>query len=83
MNKMVKKQYPAIDVLQAAQSVFASAGDQDYAKVKANNFLQRCGADINKPKEQPLKVSEVKGVAYAMLDADLERDFWNILNRGE
>lgn len=67
---------PAVRVMHAIHSVFSGAGDKDYAERKTNNFLKRCGADISKPKEQPLDVARIKEVAYAMLDKDSEELFW-------
>lgn len=76
----MKDTVPAIKVMYAIHSVFADAGDAEYAERKTNNFLKRCGADINKPKEQPLDVSLIREVVYAMLDKDSEETFWLRLN---
>lgn len=73
--------YPAVKVMYAIHSVFAEVGNEDYAKSKTNNFLRRCGVDINKPKEQPIDVKCIKEVVYAMLDADTEKTFWLRLNQ--
>jgi hypothetical protein len=83
MNFTTEKEwdsYPAVKVMHAVHSVFAEVGNEDYAKSKTNNFLRRCGADINKPKEQPLNTKRIREVAYAMLDADCEKTFWLRLN---
>jgi hypothetical protein len=83
MNFITEKDfnsYPAVKVMYAVHSVFAEVGNEDYAKSKTNNFLRRCGVDINKPKEQPIDVKRIKEVVYAMLDEDRERTFWLRLN---
>ena len=72
----MKSEYPAVKVMYAIHSVFADVGNEQYTESKTNNFLRRCGADINKPKEQPLSTSCIKEVAYAMLDAECEKAFW-------
>lgn len=71
---------PAVKVMHAIYSVFLSVGNKDYAERKTNNFLKRCGADINKPKEQPLDIARIKEVAYAMLDEDTDNLLWLKLN---
>jgi hypothetical protein len=79
MNFITEKDfnsYPAVKVMYAVHSVFAEVGNEDYAKSKTNNFLRRCGVDINKLKEQPIDVKRIKEVVYAMLDADTEKTFW-------
>ena len=75
----MKSEYPAVEVMYAIHSVFADVGNEQYAESKTNNFLRRCGADVNKPKEQPLETSRIKDVAYAMLDAKCEKMFWTRL----
>lgn len=77
---MMKDTVPAIKVMYAVYSVFADAGNKEYAERKTNNFLKRCGVDINKPKEQPLDIAIIKEVVYAMLDKDSEKTFWLRLN---
>jgi hypothetical protein len=72
------KGYQAIKVMNAAHSVFEDAvpDDSQYAKSKTNNFLRRCGADINKPEEQLLNADRVCEIAHAMFDIDSEEVFW-------
>lgn len=72
----MNKSYPAIKVAKAIHSVYLSVGNENYAKSKTNIFLRRCGADINKPKEQSLETNRIKEVVYAMLDVETERRFW-------
>ena len=79
----MNKQYAAVKVMYVAHSVFADVGNESYAKSKTNNFLSRCGADINKPKEQPLDEQRIREVVYAMLDTDCERKFWRRLDAEE
>lgn len=74
-------QVPAVEVMYAAHFVFSQAGDERYAERKVNTFIRRCGADIEKPKEQPLELSTVKDVAFAMLDRDSEKLFWTNLKK--
>lgn len=71
----------AVKVMYAAHAVFSEAvpGNEEYAKSKTNNFLRRCGADINKPKEQLLDKTRIKEVAYAMFDENSEKSFWQKL----
>lgn len=78
MGKKTIDSYPAVKVMYAAHSVFSDAvpDDMQYANNKTNSFLKRCGADINKPKEQPLDISRIKEVAYAMFDVNSEKAFW-------
>lgn len=76
----MKDNVPAIKVMHAIYSVYADVGDKDYAKRKTNNFLKRCGADINKPKYQLLDINLIKNVVYAMLDEECEKVFWLRLN---
>lgn len=80
-NIMKNKQIPAVTVMNAAYSAFSQVGDKSYAEKKTNNFLKRCGADINKPKEQSLDLGIVKDVAFAMLDRDNEKLFWTNLKK--
>ena len=84
MNFTTEKEwnsYPAVKVMYAVHSVFAEVGNEEYAKSKTNNFLRRCGIDINKSKEQPIDVKRIREVTYAMLDADCEKTFWLRLNQ--
>ena len=77
----MKENYRAVDVMYAAHLAFSGAGNADYAKQKTNSFLSRCGADIQKPKEQPLSSSRVKEIVFAMLDEETEAIFWAEMRR--
>lgn len=78
---MMEQSYRAIDVMYAAHAAFSSVGNARYAKGKTDSFLRRCGADIQKPKEQPLGKTRVKSIAFAMLDEGTEVIFWAELRR--
>jgi hypothetical protein len=77
------KTYRAVDVMNAVHDVYMDCGNgnKEYAKSKTNSFLRRCGADINKPKEQPLSADRVKEIAHAALDADAESRLFALLGR--
>ena len=83
MNKQEEgKTFPAVKIMYVIHSVFEDAvpNNKDYANSKTNNFLRRCGVDINKPKEQLLDIKRIRDVVYSMLDADSESKFWARLN---
>lgn len=73
----------AVDVMYAVYGVFAKRGDESYARKKTNTFLCRCGAEISKPKEQPLDSEVVVMTANAMLDQEAEEEFFSALYKGE
>lgn len=75
----MNKTYPAYKVMNAIYSTFLNVGNKEYAKNKTNNFLNRCGADINKPKEQPLSTEHIREIVHAMLDENTEKIFWRNL----
>lgn len=77
----MKQSYRAVDVMHAAHAAFSSVGNARYAKGKTDSFLRRCGADIQKSKEQPLSMVRVKSIVLAMLDEGTEAIFWAELRR--
>lgn len=80
---MKKQGYQAVKVMHAIYSVYSTVGDAAYAEGKTNAFLKRCGADINKPKEQLLETKRIKEIVHAMLDIDCENKFWAKLDAGD
>ena len=77
----MRRSYRAVDVMYAVHAAFSSAAGADYAKRKTDSFLRRCGADIQKPKEQPLDPDRVRQIAVAMLDEESEAIFWAEMRR--
>jgi hypothetical protein len=77
------KTYKAIDLMYAVHAVYLKYSNRNttYAASKTNNFLNRCGVNIEQPKEQPVSLNKIKEIAYAMLDENAESELFIELNK--